>query len=108
MMTMFSGYRINVACFDTEVYNPQTFTSENLDTIEGYEPQGGGGTSFECIFDFLKEENRVPKRLIVFTDGYPCGSWGDSEYCDTTWVIHGSNDIIPPWGTWAYYDDHKK
>ncbi|MBU3748715.1 MAG: hypothetical protein FGM36_15765, partial [Burkholderiaceae bacterium] len=31
MMSAFDGYRINVHCFDTEVYNPQTFTSENLD-----------------------------------------------------------------------------
>lgn len=108
MMTMFSGYRINVACFDTGVYNPQTFTSENLDTIDGYEPMGGGGTLFECIFDYLKEQSRVPKRLIVFTDGCPCSTWGDENYCDTTWIIHGTREITPPWGQWAYYDDHRK
>ena len=108
MMSAFDGYRINVHCFDTEVYNPQTFTSENLDSIEGYELMGGGGTDFTCIFTYLKDQGRVPTRLIVFTDGMPWGSWGDDGYCDTTWIIHGSKDITPPWGTWAYYDDHKK
>ncbi len=108
MMSAFDGYRINVHCFDTEVYNPQTFTSENLDTIEGYQLHGGGGTDFTCIFDYLKKEGRVPTRLIVFTDGYPFGSWGDENYCDTTWIIHGDPNPNPPFGTFALYDDHKK
>lgn len=105
MMQMFDGYRVHVFCFDTEIYNPQDFTSENLDDIGEYEPAGGGGTDFDCIFTYLKEAGRTPKRLIVFTDGMPWGSWGDADYCDTTWIIHGSRDITPPFGTWAYFND---
>ena len=26
------------------------------------------------------------------------------DFTDTTWIIHGSDDIIPPWGTHAYFD----
>jgi len=108
MMEAFDGFKIRVACFDTEVYNMQEFTSENLDTIEEYQIHGGGGTDFDCIFKYLKEEGSVPNRLIVFTDGYPFGSWGDADYCDTTWIIHGDPDPNPPFGTWAIYGDHKK
>jgi predicted metal-dependent peptidase len=107
MMEAFDGYKVHVFCFDTEVYNPADFTSENMDTIDGYEPQGGGGTDFDSIFDYLKQEGNVPKRLIVFTDGYPCGSWGDPDYCDTTWIIHGDPDPNPPFGQFALYNDHK-
>lgn len=105
MMEAFDGYKVHVFCFDTEIYNPADFTSENLDTIDGYEPQGGGGTDFDAIFNYLKSEGNVPKRLIVFTDGYPCGSWGDPDYCDTTWIIHGDPDPNPPFGQFALYDD---
>ena len=108
MMEAFDGFRIRVACFDTRVYNLQEFTSENLDTVDEYELHGGGGTDFDCIFDFLKEEAIVPERLIVFTDGYPFGSWGDADYCDTTWIIHGDPNPNPPFGTYAIYDDHRK
>ena len=108
MMEAFDGFRIRVACFDTKVYNLQEFTSENLDTVDDYELHGGGGTDFDCIFDFLKEEAIVPERLIVFTDGYPFGSWGDADYCDTTWIIHGDPNPNPPFGAWAIYDDHRK
>jgi predicted metal-dependent peptidase len=105
MMDAFDGYKVHVFCFDTEIYNPQDFTSENLDTIDNYEPMGGGGTDFDAIFDYLKKVGNVPKRLICFTDGYPCGSWGDPDYCDTTWIIHGDPNPNPPFGTYALYDE---
>ena len=108
MMDAFDGYKVHVFCFDTEIYNPKDYTSENMDSIEEYEPMGGGGTDFDAIFDYLKREAIEPKRLIVFTDGYPCGSWGDANYCDTTWIIHGDPDPNPPFGTFAIYNDHKR
>jgi len=105
MMESFDGYKIHVFCFDTDVYNPADYNSENMDSIENYEPAGGGGTDFDVIFAYLKREAIEPKRLIVFTDGYPCGSWGDPDYCDTTWIIHGDKDPNPPFGQFALYDD---
>jgi predicted metal-dependent peptidase len=105
MMDSFDGYKVHVFCFDTDTYNPQDFHSDNMDSIDEYEPQGGGGTDFDCIFTYLKENAIDPKRLIVFTDGYPNGSWGDPDYCDTTWIIHGDKNPNPPFGTYALYDE---
>ena len=105
MMDSFDGYKVHVFCFDTDTYNPQDFSSENMESIEEYQPMGGGGTDFDCIFTYLKENAIDPKRLIVFTDGYPCGSWGDPDYCDTTWIIHGDPNPNPPFGTYAIYDE---
>lgn len=108
MMDAFDGYSLRVTCFDTRCYNTQEFSSENMENIEEYELHGGGGTDFDCIFDDLKENGRVPNRLIVFTDGYPFGSWGTADYCDTTWIIHGDPNPNPPFGVFAIYDDHRK
>jgi predicted metal-dependent peptidase len=105
MMDTFDGYKVHIFCFDTDTYNPQDFDSENMDSIEQYEPQGGGGTDFDCIFTYLKENAIEPKRLIVFTDGYPFGSWGDPDYCDTTWIIHGDKNPSPPFGQFAIYEE---
>jgi predicted metal-dependent peptidase len=107
IMEAFESYKIHVACFDTEVYNPQQYNSENLDSIEDYELAGGGGTDFDSIFRHLKDEQIEPKRLVVFTDGYPCGSWGDPNYCDTVWIIHGDKNPNPPFGTFALYEEDK-
>jgi predicted metal-dependent peptidase len=107
IMNEFGQYRIHLFCFDTDVYGVEVFTSENLTSIDEYELRGGGGTDFDCIFQYLKNEDIVPNKLVVFTDGYPCGSWGDENYCDTVWIIHGDRDPHPPFGTWAVYDDHR-
>ena len=105
IMESFPAYRIHVASFDTEVYNAKQYDSENLDDITEYEIQGGGGTDFDCMFRYLKENEIEPKRLVVFTDGYPFGSWGDENYADTVWILHGTTTIVPPWGQFAYYDE---
>ena len=105
IMDSFPSYKIHVATFDTNCYNPAQYDSDNLDSMIDYEVSGGGGTDFDCIFTYLKDQEITPRRLIVFTDGYPFGSWGDAEYCDTTWILHGTTTIVPPWGTHAYYDE---
>ena len=105
IMESFPAYRIHVASFDTEVYNPQQYDSDNLEDITEYEIQGGGGTDFDCMFKYLKDNEIEPKRLVVFTDGYPFGSWGDENYADTVWILHGTTTIEPPWGQYAYYDE---
>lgn len=105
IMEQFPAYRIHVLSFDTEVYNPQQYDSENLDDITDYEIQGGGGTDFDCVFNYFKENDIEPKRHIMFTDGYPFGSWGDENYCDTVFILHGTTSIEPPWGQFAYYEE---
>jgi predicted metal-dependent peptidase len=107
IMDQFASYRVHLATFDTKVYNPQQFDSENLDSIADYAVEGGGGTDFDSVFEYLKEQQIEPKRLVVFTDGYPCGSWGDEVYADTVWVIHGNTTIVPPFGQYAYYEEEK-
>ena len=105
IMDSFPAYKIHVITFDTDAYNPAQYDSDNLDDICDYEVKGGGGTDFDCIFKYLKDNEIEPKRLVVFTDGYPFGSWGDENYADTVWILHGTTTIEPPWGQYAYYDE---
>jgi len=89
IMSQYSDFKITLFCFDTEVHNPQVFTEQNLDELQDYELAGGGGTEFDCCFDYMKEEGIVPKKFVMFTDGYPWGSWGDETYCDSLFIVHG-------------------
>jgi predicted metal-dependent peptidase len=104
IMQEFKEFQIKVWCFDTKVYNEQDFDSYTADDIDDYEVMGGGGTEFDVNWDYMKQHNINPKKFIMFTDGYPWGSWGDEDYCDTIFIIHGNDTIVPPWGEHAYYD----
>jgi predicted metal-dependent peptidase len=104
IMEEYKDFKLDLWCFDTDIYNYQKFTGDTADDINQYECQGGGGTDFDVNFQFMKDNDIQPKKFIMFTDGYPCGSWGDEDYCDTLFIIHGSKDIVSPFGQTAYYE----
>ena len=103
IMDEYVDFNLKLWCFDTEVYNYAEFTADTASDILSYECKGGGGTDFDANWEFMKENDIEPKRFIMFTDGYPCGSWGPEEYCETLFIIHGNDSIIPPHGQVAYY-----
>lgn len=108
IMDSYDEYKITVWCFDTDIYNMQVFNSDNMDSIDTYEPMGGGGTDFMANWNYMIENNIEPKKFIVFTDGMPFGEWGIEEYCETVWIIKGNPGCEPPWGIWAHYEEAAK
>jgi predicted metal-dependent peptidase len=103
IMDEYVDFKLDIWTFDTEVYGYQRFTADNADDIMSYDCQGGGGTDFEANWTFMKDNDIAPKRFIMFTDGYPCGSWGDEDYCETLFIVHGNDSIIAPFGQTAHY-----
>lgn len=102
----YGDFKLRLWSFDTKVYNMEEFTGDNADDIYNYKVEGSsGGTLFHVNFDWMKKNDIVPKRLVIFTDGYPNDDdWGGGEdYCDTLFIINGSTTIVPPYGTHAYY-----
>jgi predicted metal-dependent peptidase len=54
IMDQFQSYKIHIFTFDTRVYNPAQYNSDNLDSICDYEVKGGGGTDFDAILQLLE------------------------------------------------------
>lgn len=106
IMDQYNSYKISVLCFDTGVYNFEVFTSDDGRNLIEYDLAGGGGTDFDAVFNFMEQENIEPDQLIMFTDGYPWGSWGNPDYCDTLFVIHGDSgkNIQAPFGITVHYE----
>ena len=104
IMQEYKDFKIKLWCFDTSIYNEADYDGYTMDEFDEYQPAGGGGTAFEANWEYMKEHDINPKKFIMFTDGYPCGSWGDENYCDTVFIIHGNNTIVPPFGEYAYYE----
>jgi predicted metal-dependent peptidase len=110
IMESYDEYKIRVITWDTSVYNPEEFTSDNMSDITSYTPGGGGGTDPHCVWEWLKDNDIEPKKLIMFTDFCFFG-WDPAsvqDYCDTVWVIKGNRDAEPEFGVWAHYEEAKK
>lgn len=109
IMEEYKDYRIKLWCFDTKVYNEQDFSADGGDDLMDYEIMGGGGTDFDCNWNYMKDNDIQPKKFIMFTDGYPWNSWGDDSYCDTVFIIHSHHDknLEAPFGVTAHYEEAK-
>lgn len=107
IMDQYEDYRIKLWCFDTEVYNEDEFSADDGREITEYDIKGGGGTDFDCNWNYMKEHDIQPKKFIMFTDGMPWSSWGDPDYCDTVFLIHSVYGRAPeaPFGVTTYYED---
>jgi len=108
IMDQFRDFKLKIWCFDTQVYNPQEYDECNRYDLNSYEIHGGGGTEFMANWNWMEENDIRPKKFIMFTDGYPWGAWGKPDYCDTVFIIHGTESIVPPFGNHAYYPIEKK
>lgn len=105
IMEQFTDFEIQIWTFDTKVYNRQVFGPENIDELTEYDIQGGGGTDFDVNWQFMKQEEIMPNRFLLMTDGFPWNSWGCQDYCDTIFLIHGNDSIIAPFGITAHYEE---
>ena len=56
---------------------------------------GGGGTDFDVNWQFMKDNDIAPRSSNVY-GRLSRNSWGDPDYCDTVFIIHGNKDIVPP------------
>jgi predicted metal-dependent peptidase len=104
IVDQYEDFKINLWCFDTEIYNHKEFSQDNSEELFEYEPQGGGGTDFEVNWTFMEENGIRPKKFIMFTDGYPCGGWGDEDYCDTIFIVKGNETAEAPFGQTVIYE----
>ena len=106
IIEQYEDFRLHIWCIDAAIYNPQVFTPENIDELDSYEPAGGGGNDFPLNWQYMMENDIEPEMFVVFSDGYPCGSWGDPDYCPTIFVIKNDWDknIEAPFGLTVYMD----
>jgi len=97
-MEQFSSICAKLSHFDTKVSEPKEVRKK--EDLKGIKIKGGGGTSFHCIFDYLKEfmlEN-LPEGIIIMTDGYaPYPREEASLGIPVLWILI-DNDKDAPWG----------
>lgn len=103
----FTQFKIKLLCFDTSVHNPKDYDPSNVSKLLEYDIRGGGGTLFECVWEHMKEEGYKPAQLVMFTDGMPCHTWGEEDYCKTLFVVH-TYDVDAPFGDTVHYNYEEK
>jgi len=104
ILDQYEDFTVHIWCFDTDIYNYQKVTQDNAHELEEYEPVGGGGTDFDINFQYMLEQGIEAKKFIMFTDGYPCGSWGPEDQVDTIFIVKGNENAEAPFGQTVIYE----
>ena len=62
-----------------------------IDTLTAStKPKDGGGTTVECVPEYIRKKAIDAQAVIVLTDGYLGGGWGTWSH-PLLWCIQGSN-----------------
>ena len=90
---------VTVIYCDDEVNHVDVFEPEDFPVR--LSPYGGGGTSFDPVFDYIDEHKLDPEVVVYLTDGY--GNQNDfTSKHETVWLTTGSTDFA--WGTVIEFD----
>lgn len=84
--------KVYVIYCDAEVNHVDTFAPE--DDMH-FKLHGGGGTDFRPPFDWMEQNQVLPKCFVYLTDGY--GPFPEEPEFPCMWAIN-NHDVTPPWG----------
>ena len=91
-----------VGFFDSDMYTPDRFSS--VEDVTSIRPKGGGGTNFNCVFDYVRENmsDELPSSIVIFTDGN--ANFPDESAAlniPVLWLI-SDKTVTAPWGMSAH------
>jgi len=90
---------IRLLYWDTQVCGDETYKGEEVANLtKSTKPKGGGGTTVECVPAYIQDNQIKAQCVIVLTDGYLGGSWGEWQH-PLLWVILDNKAAVPDCGT---------
>ena len=96
---------VRLLYWDTEVCGDEKYEGADVENIvKTTKPAGGGGTTVECVPDYMTQHGVKPQAVIVLTDGYLGGSWG-SWACPVLWCIVGNRNARPDVGKYVHVEN---
>lgn len=112
LCTLYPVFRVTLFCWSTRVGDVMVYTQDNIKDMLKYKVTSTGGTSATCAFEYIEENIKDAKQVIMFTDGYiedlkGRKDWGQKY--DTLWVICGGRSgWEAPFGRAVDLDEHSK
>ena len=89
---------VRVLYWDTGVCGDEVYVGDEVQRlVQSTKPKGGGGTMVECVPQYLQDKQIKAQCVIVLTDGYLGGSWGQWNH-PVLWTILDNERAVPDCG----------
>jgi predicted metal-dependent peptidase len=96
---------VRLLYWDTEVCADEKYVGAEVENlVNSTKPEGGGGTTVECVPAYMADHGVKPQAVVVLTDGYLGGSWGQWA-CPVLWCIVGNANAVPDVGKYVHVED---
>ena len=96
---------VRLLYWDTEVCADEKYVGAEVENlVNSTKPAGGGGTTVECVPEYMSQHGVKPQAVVVLTDGYLGGSWG-TWACPVLWCIIGNAHARPDVGKYVHVED---
>lgn len=98
---------VRLLYWDTKVRGDERYEGDDAQNIaKSTKPNGGGGTMVECVPAYLQEHQIKAQCVIVLTDGYLGGSWGQWNH-PVLWTILDNKNAAPTVGQAVHIKGHQ-
>jgi predicted metal-dependent peptidase len=89
---------IRILYWDTSVCGDERYEGAEVDNIiQSTKPKGGGGTDVRCVPDYIADKQIKAQAVIVLTDGYLFGGWGQWHH-PVLWCVLDNERAVPDVG----------
>jgi predicted metal-dependent peptidase len=89
---------IRILYWDTAVCGDERYVGSEADNImQSTKPKGGGGTDVRCVPQYIQDEQIKAQAVIVLTDGYIFGGWGQWQH-PVLWTMLDNQNASPDVG----------
>ena len=89
---------IRILYWDTSVCGDERYEGAEVDNIvQSTKPKGGGGTDVRCVPQYIADKQIKAQAVIVLTDGYLFGGWGQWQH-PVLWCVLDNKNARPDVG----------
>jgi len=90
--------RVRILYWGSYLEREEVYEQGDYDNLaKATKPRGGGGTNINCVVEHIKENKIDAQAVIVLTDGFLGGDWGEWD-CPVLWCIQDNPRAVPDCG----------
>lgn len=87
---------VDLVYWGTHVVAHEVYEGPAIDSLrQSTKPRGGGGTAPSCVSQYLRQHNIKPDCIIMLSDGYVDGDWGDGWPAPVLWCLNNNHHTAP-------------
>ncbi len=89
-------YHVNITVLFHDAIIQSVYDVKTPSDVLNLKPKGNGGTSHECVWQWINDNKPNPRLVVCLTDGFT--SFGNNPLFNVIWVVPSNGNNAIPFG----------